>query len=327
MKLRIPVLFLLITVVSVSGVNASVLSRLLGAGGNDLQFLDESREEFVDVDGSGTVSAGDVLRGFARVDSSNPPATPGGNEIYAVFSQQFAGPITATAGPGGSVIYGGSFVPTVAGANSLSTLTGTAINANAYFAIMDAPGGFSFDATTVAPPAFPTFASILAGLAAEGTVRLSAGNRDAGDFFVFQTSGIGGGSPIPDFVSDVSLIPTISNSLTIGNFDAGLSILDNFYGSGVVSFSDTIPAFSVFGPGGSTMAEFVLNGGNFGGTNLGGGTRVQGGLPSFVDNADATVHPLVNTTVPEATSVLAWCGLAMCAGVFCVLRSRKSAVA
>jgi len=74
-------------------VQASFLDTVLTPGVQN-NFEDNSREAFVDVDNSGTVTVGDVLIGFIRIDNKSAPnAIAFNNNIYAIFSQQVIGAV------------------------------------------------------------------------------------------------------------------------------------------------------------------------------------------------------------------------------------------
>src|SRR5438105_2877704 len=65
-----------------------VLSSFISSAlhyGADTTFEDQSREAFVDVDGGGTFSVGDVMLGFIRFDNQSPDGLTIANRIYTIF--------------------------------------------------------------------------------------------------------------------------------------------------------------------------------------------------------------------------------------------------
>jgi large repetitive protein len=137
-------------------------------------------------------------------------------------------------------------------------------------------------------------------LSSEGTVRFSAGfgsgPTNSDDFFSFETQLLGTPS-IPDFVADLSVLPTLSSSLGLGQFGAGLTVLDNFMPT---TFNETVVTqFSQFSTQKSynaTVDVAVVNG-NFGGAllSLPGNppVYVQDGFADFINNADLVINAVI----------------------------------
>ena len=298
------------------------LSALAGSP-NNLTVEDDSREVFVDADNSGSITAGDALVGYARADALQPGGDPG-NSLYAVFSQTF-GPITPTPGGLGGTVYSGSFIPTPLGAPGaldtiLPTINGaTPISAGAMIAVVDTNGApFSSNLIT---DALPPLGGVLGGIGgvldAEGSLGATFGIGAMSDFFAFQTSELGGGSGLPDFVTGgIGLTEGVLTSLQLGNFGAGLSVIDNPF-AGTAFYNRVIP--SIFnGIGAGNLYDLAVVNGNFGGINQGGGPAdlVQNATPganhlNFINNADLVVNA---TVVPEPASLLGFAAIGI-AGV------------
>ena len=123
----------------VSSANAGVLTSLIGAvpDGGPLALNDDSRDFFVDVDGSDGVTVGDVLFGVVQIDSTSPPNIDTNNQLYGVFSQTFETVVVDLTDGTAS----GTFAPT-AGKYSLDTLTGLDLNDDAFVAVFERAGGF-----------------------------------------------------------------------------------------------------------------------------------------------------------------------------------------
>ena len=295
---------------------APIYNAIMGTGGAVLLLEDNSRELLVDVDGSGSLSPGDVLVGYIRVDNTSPPSVARDNDIYAVFSQTFDPQTFQSSNVAGGTRYSGTFIPTPdASPYSLESLLSTnAVNLggfddSAMIAFIDETGGFSQDLTTAdLPPLGNVDGAISSILDAEGTVRFTVGFSDAADFFAFETVPVGGAGQPADFVANPAATQTIPTSQILGNFGAGMSVLDNYM---PVNFlRDQATTFfqnntNINYGQGSVYDVAVLNG-NFGGIFDGSGV-VQGGGLSFINNADATIH-----AVPEPSSLaLLGAGLAL----------------
>jgi len=306
---------------------ASIVSRLGNAQPSDLFLEDDSRELLIDVDQSGSLSPGDVLLGYAKIAQTSPPAASANNDIYAVFSQTFD-PVTFNAQAAfGGTRYSGGFLPTpnIGNGYSLQELLAgnnavNPISANALLAFVDVagPAVFSQDLATVSLPGLGNvdgaIASILDG---EGTVQFTAGLSEAADFFQFETVPLGGVGQPADFVLNPAATQTISTSTQLGNFGAGLSVIDNFIP--LATFNQTI--ISLFPQnntginwGQGNLYDLSVVNGNFGGIFDGVGLQQGGGL-SFVNNADVVVNA---TVVPEPGTLLLWgvmCGLGLIGGL------------
>ena len=292
----------------VSSANAGVLTSLIGAvpDGGPLALNDDSRDFFVDVDGSDGVTVGDVLFGVVQIDSTSPPNIDTNNQLYGVFSQTFETVVVDLTDGTAS----GTFAPT-AGKYSLDTLTGLDLNDDAFVAVFERAGGFSVDIDSFDigdVPGVTDAETLIDSIVGEGAFDFSAGFRDGpggvgpfgladtGDFFGFQTdlslaaiNGALAGGP-----------GAFTNNIQLGSFGGGLSVLDNNLGS--VEFFDNLVAVSPFG---NTFAEVTITGGTF--SAVGGGTLENGIFP-IINNADFQI----NAVVPEPGSIAIWGMLGFC---------------
>ena len=317
-------------------------SAIQSSQGANTTFLDESREVFVDADMSGSITPGDSLVGYQRVDTTTPPATSGGNAIYAVFSQTFTAVVPSAGGLPGSTRYAGTFGQTPGGLlnpGSLESLLPTlapvgGFGAGAMIAIVDVPGGFSADGTLVDLSSTSGIGGVTGFISsvldAEGSLQASFGLTTVDDYFAFQTNDLGGASPLPDFVvGGIALTETVVTSLGLGNFGAGLSIIDNPFPNQVIYnrvipslFTNDLGTFGIAAGGGAALYDFSVTNGNFGGIleNPATGALVQNADPSpaggtdlnFINNADFVVNAVI---VPEPTSVSVWAVLVGVGGV------------
>jgi len=271
-----------------SQAHATYLSALLGSGDANTTFEDQSREEWVDVDGDGFLGAGDKLQGILRFDSFNPPDTDANNTLYVTFEQTFGDDFSASCNANGCVYYG-TFSEVSLNFYDYTGTTNWGLDG-------DLSGGLSAAITDVQ---------------ANGTLAFSAGLVNPEDFFAFQTARLQPG--LTDYVLDPSLLSEISTSQTLGSFGAGLSITLNnlpviFNQVLGVSFSHLGDDFGI----GQLYQMAVVNG-NFGGicqeyNTAGECIQTIQGLPSgFINNADVVLN---TTAVPEPTT-LALLGLGL----------------
>jgi hypothetical protein len=172
---------------------------------------DQDREAFIDVDGDGTLSVGDVFIGYVRIDDFLPSGDSADNQVYAVFSNQIIG------FDGNMVILGAT---TTAGL-TLQDITGDANTAGGMFAVYDS--GSSMGNLITNPGAVATdLEGVINHILAEGTLRLVAGIDGAtDDYFVVTLS-----SPFTPGMS-TDLFAATPVSVTVGSFVGGLSILYN----------------------------------------------------------------------------------------------------
>ncbi len=248
---------------------ATYLGAIAGAAGSNLTLEDNSREQWVDVDGNGQINAGDRLEGFLRFDSFNPPAQGANNNLYVTFSQTFGTDFSGTSLGGGFTQYRGTF----------SSVTLNFLE-----------GAFSQDWSTA--DLSGGVATAIAALTSEGTSAFKAGLVSADDFFAFQTGALEAG--VTDYVQNPALTTSILSSNPLGNFGAGLSVYDiNINAIFERSITTTFLSGSTIYGAGKKYDLAVING-NFGGINDGVGT-VQNMPNGFVDNADVVIH----ATIPE----------------------------
>ena len=302
----------------VSSVDAGVLTSLIsGANATPLQLNDDSRDFFVDIDSSGGVSVGDVLFGVVQIDSTSPPNISTENQLYGVFSQTFE---TIGIDPGDGTA-SGTFAPTTGdfSLNDLISGSGEVVNDDAFVAVFERAGGFSVDIDSFNigdVPGVTDAESLIDSIADEGVFDFSAGFRDGagaapgplgladtGDFFGFQTD-----LSLATINGALAAGPEgILNSIQLGSFGGGLSVLDNNLGPGV-QFFDNLLAVSPFG---NTFAELTITGGTFSAV---GGTPENDIFP-IINNADFTI----NAVVPEPGSIAIWGGMLG----FCGLTRRR----
>jgi hypothetical protein len=327
---------------------ATLLDSVLLPGSlNTLE--DTSREAYIDVNNDGVFGVGDVITGFVRVEDvlKAPPGstTPTGTTTYVVFSQQ----VSAINNTTGVVDFVATTVNGLQLTQLVSPATGGSISSSAIVAVVTLPAGFG-DLITTAPTDLTgngtiTLADYFARLST-GQLELSAGivnTNPLGDFFQAQV--VGGALPaavlagIPGCNATLPLtsecIDNLPSSITLANFVAGLSIIDN---NTSFTFADDI---SAAGFTTATLAQLAITGGNATGASGEGptgfddaselgnfmqcdnGTVGQGNSPcGFIDNADLSVRPLVAT--PEPASMLLFGFGLLGLGVYGRKRSRKS---
>jgi len=260
------------------------LDAILGAGLSNLTLEDNSREQFVDIDGDGRISAGDQLIGLLRIDSFNPPSTPSGNSMYVTFSQTFGTDFTSEAIAGGTR-YGGTF----------SDVT---------LSFYEKAGGFTQDWTV--EDLSSGVGTGIAAIQAEGIKAFDAVLGTPQDYFTFETQVLGGAGQPADFVVDPSATSTIPTSQILGNFSAGLSIINNNLAG--VTFDKTIATnflnnVTGINYGIGNLYQLAVVNGNFGGIFQGPGT-VQNMAEGFVDNADFVLHASVQAPEPNEIALL-----------------------
>jgi hypothetical protein len=295
------------------------LSAILGAQPNDLTLEDNSREQFYDNDGNGGISQGDTLVGFLKIDSYNPPSSAANNEMYVVFSQTFNTDFHDEffAGTNPRHRYSGTFIATPdSSPQSLENLLGKPSGTFApgsILAFVEKAGGFSQVLDTGYDLSGGVAAAITAILKPEGTVAFTAGLGNPNDFFAYQTQKL---TAANDFVINPGVTKNIGTSIALGNFGAGLSVLDNYMMN--VTFNQVISSsFSLD----DTATDYgtdvngykydigVVNG-NFGGICQNPTTctqTVQNMPEGFVNNTDIVLNA---TAVPEPND-LALLGLGL----------------
>ena len=316
-----------------------VSASILGLASPGVTVIaDENRESIFDVDGSGTLSPGDVLIGYARLDTvvSAPPSNLGPNQELVLFATQ-VGTVTKLDGTpramGDNALI--NFVP-VSGAGAalgldLGSLTGGLVTQAGALAANFSNVGT--DKTIISTGVGVNIVGLAGEIAAEGTLSSVAGLGKADDFWQsFFTSGVAAASPVDALagLAGVNLGAAFANPLFGANgFFAGLSILSADSGQ----FEEIIPLLGSPTPG-STHQLGIINGEISGAANAdfgGGFNPFFGSIPALDDvdppinfygaasNADVTFQ-----AVPEPTSVLVWGAIASIVGSIARRKSARS---
>lgn len=276
LKYGIAVLTLIASALTGGQASAGVLTNTLSNGRNT--YEDKSRDIVVDVDGSKTLSAGDILYGFARLDNkaTDPNSGPLDTDtVYVAFSQTV---VTIPASPFVA------FAPTV-GAFSLSTLTGDAIDPGAFFAVYQDAGGFGDLLNNALGAANIT---TIAG----GDLILTAGLGKPDDYF----------QAFPIFSS-----LTLSNAFigtTVAVFSAGLTVLQQ-PGLPSVTFNENIAGSPFVGGLPTDRHQLVIGS---------GAAQWAGPLDVTLNPSGYTYFDTLKVTVdvalvPEPMSMAVWGGL------------------
>jgi hypothetical protein len=276
----------------VQPVQAGPITSTLVAN-TDNTYEDISREAFIDVNGDGKLSPGDVIIGFTSITARTGP-TPGvstNNQIYGIFSLQ-VGPLT-----GGSTV---QFVPTTVPTLTLAAIGVAGAGPNDMLAAYDNFPGFVPNLVTTQPPDLNANGKIdlqdfLLTIETQGTLELTAGILRPTDFFANATT-------VPVAAQTTAFIATIPDTLTVGVASAALGI--NINNTGVTFVNDTGVAFNPFlGAVVSDQLELSKGGvAGAGGAGPAGFTDAsaftalpQCGTPGgcgFTDNANFIVHPV-----------------------------------
>jgi hypothetical protein len=259
-------------------------------------FEDQSREALIDVDGSTSLSTGDVFAGFLRLDDRSAPTAKAlaDNELYIAFSLQVA---SITDVGGGTSIIG--WAPTVtpgltldellAGSIGGSVLPPQGIPGGAMAAAFSdigsnllaaSPGDVNADGQT-------DFIDYIAHINTTGTLELVAGlgglPTQIDDHFIGTISSA---SPIlaPAGLGILNNLTLVGGSVFAG-FHSGLSILTNLTGLG---FAEIVPDLVEFlaGAGPVTFHDVGVFTGD-----LSGGCEVAQ-APAFFGNSLPQFNPL-----------------------------------
>lgn len=243
----------------VTSAESSFYTSILAEGQNT--FEDQNREAYVDVDGDGKLSVGDVLLGFVRLDDHQPIVSGVGSindRIYAIFSQQVTN-ITLLTGPGGNPVFGQvDFGPTTATGLKLSDIVSGA-PANGIIALFSSPVPIT-NLINISPGdttvngyinLFDYFKLITANMSLDAV----AGISQPDDYFTATTSSPSG---LGLFASGgAATIPNIEQGVTVANFHAGLTIVLN--NNPVVIYNETVLSTNL------TLHELVIKNGSVSG--------------------------------------------------------------
>jgi hypothetical protein len=237
---------------------ATFLDTVLTAGALNV-FEDNSREAVVDVDNSGTLTTGDVLVGFIRIDNKTAPRAAGLRDhhpshglrgvVYAIFSQEISSSL-------GGIVQNFSFT-TTPGLRLSDIVPGAP--ANGIVAVFSSIAPIT-DLIVNTPPnsvggATVTLADYFAFIQANMTLDLIAGFSDPEDFFLAQLQ-IGVTADANPATGILQLVGTE----TAANFVAGLSILVN---NTAFSFADAVEVQKpLIAGGGITIHDLGISGGN-----------------------------------------------------------------
>lgn len=326
-------------------------------------FEDQDRESIVDIDGSGTISPGDVFFGWVRYDerSSPLPGTPlPDDDVYAVFSFQIApgGIVTVPVGP--VSLHSVTFLPTAVPGLTLDDLIGLPLGTNptGISAIFEGVGA---NLITTSPGDVAT--SLLFGAGADGildmfdfTETIAGGTLDAIAGF-----GAGAGAPPADHFFSSFVLPVLGDPillpagpiLTTSTLAGGSIGTNSFHGGMTILFDasggNLLPGMvpdSADGPPGSLHDVTIQNGqvsgaadltyssgieSPFGpffrGTGIGG--DLTPGLPVGAGGAPVPVWGVSSNSdlnvypIPEPVSIVVWGLLGACVVILGSRRGRR----
>jgi hypothetical protein len=295
-KYLVLVLASLALTVALSNSKADAALSFTGSVVNGINtWQDQSLEVVIDADNNGFISNGDILYGFARLDSQTTPANALiTDSTYIVFSQQV---VNYDVGD----IYI-EFAPTTNVSYTLSALTGDAIDSNAFLAIYQNVAGFGDLVVNNAGNA-ANIATISAG-----QFILSAGIGETDDFFTAQAVNPGA----------VNLNFVVDDGADVAFFGAGLTILEQ-PGLPAVVFAGDVSAIEL-GTLTQTFHELRISGGTVSGRGV---AALNPNPYSFINQLQATVN--VEQIVPEPASMLVWSGLSIVGFGLAAARKRRLA--
>ena len=255
----------------VSSANAGVLSSLLTFNGVEDLLIDQSRSNFLDADGSGGFSVGDVLSGFVTIDQADPDSD--NVDIVDVNSPEavvfaFAAEVTGE-NPNGFNLG----VSTVAG-NTLEDFIDAGIYSNV-----------TNEAETI-------FVALEASNAASSPLNESVFNSlddfNAGNGFSFVLSG-----GIADGTDDFFQFSPIGVGDIVGAEAGGFTIFDSPFG---VDALLPVSATRLDGSADSQHDVSLINGTIF--------TADPGSVFDFANNSDFAIN-----AVPEPTTMMSFIGI------------------
>jgi len=255
-KVKFTALMLALSLGGVGVASATTFAGGLVGGKNTL--LDESRETYVDANGDGRFSVGDVIFGYIRISDFQPGGAAANNQVYGIFSQQVA------AGSAGRNVI---FQPTTVAGLTLFDLTGSNANvgANAIAAFYDKTPAFTDLINNVSPVGNTSMTDYLAHIQT-GTLRIVAG-LDGVDDFLFSEISIQAavaGMSIGGFNAAFT-DPVANNNFTVASNFGAFSMLYNNTGFAFNAQSIFNPLTAAF-----SSAEIGITQGTTGGA-VGGG--------------------------------------------------------
>jgi hypothetical protein len=318
-----------------STANAGFVDTVTGSATGTLnQYHDTSFEAVIYADsfgGTHGVQAGDIIVGFNQINQKTAPGSVfTTNTIYDVFSETVGSVTGGTTQPGGYVTGGTglNLSPTNSGTWSLQNILAglndvngkpIVVPNNTIAIVFDRAQGNPYGINEInnPPPGATSIAGYLQYAAQNGVNELSAGFGKANDFVAVAFAVPGLTLPVTNDEVTPSLLNTSPPAQTFGDFQGGLSILQNNTGL-------------VFGPVkllGNTYGITITSGvGQTDGTDPNYTTWALGSNSTgggFQDSANFNVDVIV----PEPSSiVLVGFGcVSLLAGAYS--RKRKSAVA
>jgi len=318
--IQLAVLVAMLALFGASSAQASFLSSILANGSNS--FEDQDREAYVDVNGNNTFDVGDVLLGFIRLDTHLPVVSGVGsinNRIYAIFSQEVDS-------ISGSTVH---FRPTTAAGLTLSALTGISAPSGSIVAVYSSstpitdlittsPGDLTGNGTT---NLFDYFKAIKDNMTLNLIAGFGSGPTNGDDYFtatVVSAALLASGG--------ASLIPNLATSVTVANFTAGLTILQN--NDPEVIYNELVQSSNL------TLHQLVIANGSVRGTsatppvtNANEWTKINPDLGynnpgGFITDADFFVNV---TVIPEPGTLALMGSILSVLGVGYVSRRRQMA--
>lgn len=174
---------------------------------------DQDREAYVDADNSGTLSVGDVFIGFVRLDNFLPSGLKPNDTVYGIISNQIIA--VDPAGTGDTTIF--SLGTTTVAGLRLEDLTGDPNTAGGMFAIYDGIAASDLIANAIGADDMFDYLDYINN----GTLRLVTGISSADNYLMVDNN--------PAFPAGVSNsgFPSLTASVTTGNFTGGLDVLYN----------------------------------------------------------------------------------------------------
>jgi hypothetical protein len=259
---------------------------------------DQDREAYIDANGDGLISVGDVFIGVVRIDNFLPSGADANNQVYGIISNQIIGFTNLGA------LQAVNLGPTTVAGLTLAALTGNANNAGAMVAVYDR--GVPFSQNLINSPTGPSMLNMISMVTTEGTLRLAmtTANLTAGNDYLTAYVGAGFGVGSPN-----GIFTTTPTSAGFGNFGGGLSVT---YNNTAFNYADAVLTTDLL-TGAHTTQVGIANGA-FRGMVGDGNEAIFGSVPGqtqcsvadanttcgFVTDADFFVAP---RAVPEPGSL------------------------